>query len=152
MEVVYPRCCGLDVHQKNVTACLLTVAPTGERQKELRTFGTMTDDLLALADWLVVAGCTHVAMESTNAAARTKDTYLSAQYHRLAARRGKKRAAVGVAHMMLTIIYHILHTGRSYEELGGNFFDERDRKHIARRQIARLEQLGYHVTLERVPA
>ena len=38
MEVVYPRCCGLDVHQKNVTACLLTVTATGERQKELRTF------------------------------------------------------------------------------------------------------------------
>jgi hypothetical protein len=55
----------LDVHQKNVTACLLTVMPNGERQKELRTFETMTDDLLALADWLVVAGCTHVAMEST---------------------------------------------------------------------------------------
>jgi hypothetical protein len=65
MEVVYPCCCGLDVHQKNVTACLLTMALNGERQKELRTFGTMTDDLLALADWLVVAGCTHVAMEST---------------------------------------------------------------------------------------
>jgi len=410
MEVVYPRCCGLDVHQKNVTACLLTVTSTGERQKELRTFGTMTDDLLVLADWLVVTGCTHVAMESTgvywkpiynllegtfellvvnaqhikavpgrksdvrdaewiadllqhgllrssyipdrpqrelreltryrtalvreqarelnrlqkvleganiklgavastmagrsvramlealvagttdpvalaelaqgrlrakraalqralagrlgahqrfmlaeqlahleyleeaiahlnaevrtrlhpfevelgrldtipgvartiaevslaelgtdmarfptdrhcaswsglcpgqdesagkrrsgrtrkgspalrsaliqaaHAAARTKDTYLSAQYHRLAARRGKKRAAVAVGHTILTIIYHILRTGRSYEELGGNFFDERDREHIARRQVARLERLGYHVTLERVPA
>ena len=65
MEVVYPRCCGLDIHQKTVTACLLTVGPRGERQKELRTFETMTDDLLALADWLVTAGCTHVAMEST---------------------------------------------------------------------------------------
>ena len=65
VEVVYPRCCGLDIHQKTVTACLLTVGPRGERQKELRTFETMTDDLLALADWLVTAGCTHVAMEST---------------------------------------------------------------------------------------
>src|SRR5712691_2090845 len=63
MEVVYPRCCGLDVHQKSVTACVLTVEPSGERRKELRTFGTMTDDLLALADWLVTMGCTHVAME-----------------------------------------------------------------------------------------
>jgi transposase len=410
MEVVYPRCCGLDVHQKSVTACLLTVAPSGERQKELRTFGTMTDDLLALADWLVVAGCTHVAMESTgvywkpiynllegtfellvvnaqhikavpgrksdvrdaewiadllqhgllrgsyipdrpqrelreltryrtalvreqarelnrlqkvleganvklgavastmggqsvramlealvagttdpatladlaqgrlrakratlqralagrvgahqrfllaeqlahleyleeaidhlneelrtrlrpfeaelarldtvpgvaritaevtlaelgtdmgrfptdrhcaswsglcpgqdesagkrrsgktrkgspalrgaliqaaHAASRTKDTYLSVQYHRLSARRGKKRAAVAVAHTILTIMYHILRTGRSYEELGGNFFDERDRKRVARRQVARLERLGYRVTLEPVPA
>lgn len=65
MKVVYPRCCGLDVHQKSVTACVLTVESGGERPKELRTFGTMTDDLLALADWLVTMGCTHVAMEST---------------------------------------------------------------------------------------
>ena len=91
-------------------------------------------------------------IQAAHAAARTKDTYLSAQYHRLAARRGKKRAAVAVAHTILTIIYHILRTGRSYEELGGNFFDERDHKHIARRQIARLERLGYRVTVERVPA
>ena len=410
MEVLYPRCCGLDVHQKTVTACLLTLAPNGQRQKELRTSGTVTDDLLALADWLVVAGCTHVAMESTgvywkpiynllegtfellvvnaqhikavpgrksdvrdaewigdllqhglvrgsyiperpqrelreltryrtalvreqtrefnrlqkvleganiklasvvsvmtgrsvramlealvagttdpakladlakgqlrekrvaleqaltgrledhqrfmlteqlahlnyleetiarlgaeiknrlhpfetelalldtipgiaqtaaeivaaelgldmtrfpsdrhcaswsglcpgenqsagkrisgktrkgspalrgvliqaaHAAARSKGTYLSAQYHRLAARRGKKRAAVAVAHTILTIIYNILRTGRPYDELGGNFFDERDRERIARRQVARLERLGYRVTLAPVPA
>ncbi len=410
MEVVYPRCCGLDVHQKSVTACLLTVESGGERRKELRTFGTMTDDLLALADWLVTMGCTHVAMESTgvywkpiynllegafellvvnaqhikavpgrksdvrdaewiaellqhgllrrsyipdrpqrelrelvryrtalvreqtrefnrvqkvleganiklasvvsvmtgrsvramlealvagttdpavvaelaqgrlrqkrgdleralagrlgshqrfmlteqlahlesleegiarlsaeiktrlrpfeaelqrldtipgvaqataevvaaelgmdmtrfptdrhcaswsglcpgqdesagkrrsgrtrkgspalrgalvqaaHAAARTKDTYLSAQYHRLAARRGKKRAAVAVAHTILTIMYHILRTGSTYHELGGNFFDERDRERVARRQVTRLERLGYRVTLERLPA
>lgn len=410
MEVVYPRCCGLDVHQKSVTACVLTVEPSGKRRKELRTFGTMTDDLLALADWLVTMGCTHVAMESTgvywkpiynllegafellvvnaqhikavpgrksdvrdaewiadllqhgllrrsyipdrpqrelrelvryrtalvreqtrefnrvqkvleganiklasvvstmtgrsvramlealvagttnpaivaelaqgrlrqkrgdleralagrlgphqrfmlteqlahlesleegiarlsaeiktrlrpfetelqrldtipgvaqataevvaaelgmdmtrfptdrhcaswsglcpgqdesagkrgsgrtrkgspalrgalvqaaHAAARTKDTYLSAQYHRLAARRGKKRAAVAVAHTILTIMYHILRTGSTYHELGGNFFDERDRERVARRQVTRLERLGYRVTLERVPA
>ena len=91
-------------------------------------------------------------IQAAHAAGRSKDTYLSAQYHRLSARRGKKRAAVAVAHTILTIIYHILRTGRSYEELGGNFFDERDRDHIARRQVARLERLGYHVTLERVPA
>jgi len=48
-----------------VTACLLTIGADGTRQKEIRTFETMTDDLLALADWLVTAGCTHVAMEST---------------------------------------------------------------------------------------
>jgi transposase len=56
---------GWTCNQKNVTACVLTVEPGGERRKELRTFGTMTDDLLALADWLVCMGCTHVAMEST---------------------------------------------------------------------------------------
>ena len=64
MDVVYARCCGLDVHKRTVVACLLTPGPGGPR-KDLRTFGTMTDDLLGLADWLVSAGCTHVAMEST---------------------------------------------------------------------------------------
>ena len=91
-------------------------------------------------------------IQAAHAAARTKDTYLSAQYHRLAARRGKKRAAVAVAHTILTIVYHILRTGSTYRELGGNFFDERDREQIIRRQVSRLERLGYHVTLERVPA
>lgn len=410
MEVIYPHCCGLDVHQKSVTACVLSLTPTGQRQKELRTFDTMTDGLLALSDWLVSAGCTHVAMESTgvywkpifnllegtfhllvvnaqhikavpgrksdvrdaewiadllqhglvrgsyipdraqrelreltryrtalvreqarefnrlakvleganiklasvvstmtgqsvramlealvagttdpavmadlakgrlrskraeleralagrlrphqqfmlaeqmvhvdcleeaiarlsveiksrlqpvevelerldtipgvarntaevvaaelgldmtrfptdrhcaswsglcpgedesagkrrsgktrkgspalrsalvqaaHAAARSKNTYLSAQYHRLAARRGKKRAAVAVAHTILTIIYHMVRTRRSYQELGGNFFDERDRERIARRQVARLRRLGYEVTLTPVTA
>lgn len=60
MEVMYERCCGLDVHKKSVTACAIT--PEG---KEIRTFGTMTDDLLRMADWLKEKGCAHVAMEST---------------------------------------------------------------------------------------
>ena len=65
MDVVYARCCGLDVHKKTVVACLITPGAGGRAQKETRTFGTMTDDLLALGDWLAEAGCTHVAMEST---------------------------------------------------------------------------------------
>ena len=60
MEVVSPYVCGLDVHKKSITACILT--PTG---KEIRTFGTMTDDLLELVDWIRSFHCTHVAMEST---------------------------------------------------------------------------------------
>ena len=65
MEVLYPCCCGLDVHKKTVVACLLTTEPNGKVHKEVRTFTTMTQDLLNLADWLSAAGCTHVAMEST---------------------------------------------------------------------------------------
>jgi transposase len=65
MEVVYPRCCGLDIHKKLVVACLITPGPDGAPRKEVRSFGTMTDELLALADWLAAAGCTHAAMEST---------------------------------------------------------------------------------------
>ncbi|MGZ3676773.1 MAG: IS110 family RNA-guided transposase [Ktedonobacterales bacterium] len=65
MEVVHPRCCGIDVHKQLVVACLLCSTAEGTPSKEVRTFGTMTVDLLRLLDWLVVAGCTHVAMEST---------------------------------------------------------------------------------------
>ncbi len=65
MDVVYPRCCGLDVHKKMVVACLLIVGADGRLHKEIRTFSTMSADLLALADWLTAHGCTHVALEST---------------------------------------------------------------------------------------
>jgi transposase len=65
MDVVYERCCGLDVHKRTVVACLLTSGEQGPPQKEVRTFGTMTTDVLALAEWLAGAGCTHVAMEGT---------------------------------------------------------------------------------------
>jgi len=65
MEVLCERCCGLDVHQKSVVACLLTPDAQGRKQRETRTFGTMTAELLQLSDWLQETGCTHVAMEST---------------------------------------------------------------------------------------
>jgi len=64
MEVIYERCCGLDVHKKTVVACLR--APGGSRrQSEVRTFGTTTDELETLAEWLQRGGCTHAAIEST---------------------------------------------------------------------------------------
>ncbi len=66
MQVIHPCCCGLDIHKKFVVACLLTTAPDGQVRKEVRTFSTMTDDLLALLDWLMAQGCTHLAMESTS--------------------------------------------------------------------------------------
>ena len=65
MEMLYERCCGLDVHKRSVVACLLAPGPDGQPTKELRSFGTMTADLLALADWFAAADCTHVAMEAT---------------------------------------------------------------------------------------
>ena len=57
VEVVQERCCGLDVHQQTVVACLITPGQGGPPQKEIRTFGTMTADLLELADWLRAAAC-----------------------------------------------------------------------------------------------
>jgi len=65
MDVTYTRCAGLDVHKRTVVACCITPGEKGEKQHEIRTFGTMTADLLALSDWLTTKGVTHVAMEST---------------------------------------------------------------------------------------
>ena len=65
MDVLHQRCCGVDIHKASVVACLLVAEQGGTPRQEVRTFGTMTEDLLALVDWLVGAGCTHVAMEST---------------------------------------------------------------------------------------
>jgi len=65
MDVIYRRCCGFDVHKDSVSACVLLAEPTGRRRKELRRFGTMTCDLLALLDWLLAMRVTQVAMEST---------------------------------------------------------------------------------------
>ena len=65
MEVLHARCCGLDVHKKTVVACLLMPGLGGQPVREVRTYGTTTRELLALMDWLVANGCTHVAMEST---------------------------------------------------------------------------------------
>jgi transposase len=65
MDITYTHGAGLDVHKKTVVACCITPGPKGEKQLEIRTFATMTADLLALSDWLGTKGVTHVAMEST---------------------------------------------------------------------------------------
>jgi transposase len=65
MQAIIERCCGLDVHQETVVACLLVGAPGAQPMKEVRTFGAVTRDLEALRDWLQEAGATHVGMEST---------------------------------------------------------------------------------------
>jgi len=86
-----------------------------------------------------------------HAAARGKNTYLAAQYHRLAARRGAKRAIVAVAHSIIVIIYHLLTRQEPYSELGGNYFDERKRDSVANRLVRRLQKLGYQVALDSTP-
>ncbi len=86
-------------------------------------------------------------VQAAHAAARTRWTYLAAQYRRLAPRRGRAKAAVAVAHTILVIAYHLLTEGTVYRDLGGNYFDERDRQAVARRLIHRLHGLGHGVTL-----
>jgi transposase len=90
-------------------------------------------------------------VQAAHAAGRSKDNYLSAQYRRIAARRGKKRAAVAVARSMLVIIYHMIDRGTRYQELGGNYFDERKQETVQKQLIRRLEKLGLKVTVEPLP-
>ena len=84
-------------------------------------------------------------VETAHAAAHSKNTYLSAQYRRLAARCGAKKAAVAVGHTILIIIYYVLREREGYRELGGNYFDEQDRQAAEKRLVRRLEKLGYEV-------
>lgn len=86
-------------------------------------------------------------VEAARAAARTKNTYLSSQYHRIAARRGANRAAVAVAHSILTIVYYILKRKQPYIELGPNYYEERKREVIVKHSIKKLESLGYKITI-----
>jgi len=86
-------------------------------------------------------------VQAAHAAARTKATYLAAQYRRLAARRGRAKAAVAVAHSILIIVYHLLTEGTVSCDLGANSFDERDRQAVERRLVQRLEGLGSTVSL-----
>jgi transposase len=94
------------------------------------------------SQWLRV-GLTQAAQ----AAARRKNTYLAAQYHRLAGRRGKKRAVLAVAHSILVIAYHVIQRREPYHDLGRNYFDERQKVSIANRLTRRLEKLGYQVVI-----
>lgn len=87
-------------------------------------------------------------VQAAQAAAHTKDTYLSAQYRRLAARRGKKKAILAVAHSILVMAYHMLRRKEPYREAGANFFDQFRAEETAQRLVKRLERLGYQVALQ----
>ena len=85
--------------------------------------------------------------ESALAAVRSKDVYLAAQYQRLRARRGHKKALGAVKHSILVACWHMLSTGELYRELGGDFFRKRDPERVTKRLVAQLEALGHSVTL-----
>lgn len=94
--------------------------------------------------WLRIA-----LVEAAQAASRTKNTYLAAHYHRIRGRRGTSRAAVAVGHSILVIVWHLLSTGETYTDLGGDYFDKRHSTAARqRRLVAQLEAMGHTVTLE----
>jgi len=85
--------------------------------------------------------------EAAWAAGRTKNSYLGAQYRRLAPRRGKKRALIAVGHSLLVIFYHMLKYDVEYHDLGVDYFDKQDPERLKRYLVKRLERLGYQVDL-----
>lgn len=91
-----------------------------------------------------------ILVQAAHALARTK-TYLAAQYRRIGGRRGKKRAAVAVAHSILTIAYHLISRQEPYKDLGADYFDKQRPESVKKRLIKRLEKLGYQVNLEPHP-
>lgn len=100
-------------------------------------------------------GNTYLKTALTQAAhtvGRSKDNYLSAQYRRLASRRGKKRAAIAVAHSILVIAYHLLKNGTVYTDLGADYFERRNEHQVQKQLVKRLETLGYKVTIEPLAA
>ena len=93
-----------------------------------------------------------ILVECAQAAGHSKGGYLGAQYRRFASRKGKKRAAVVVAHSILEAAYFMIRDKVSYRELGANYFDELKREHVIRYHVKRLESLGLKVELSGLPA
>lgn len=89
-------------------------------------------------------------LATAHAVSRTK-TYLAAQYQRLTSRRGKKRAAVAVAHSILVIAYHLIQRQERYRELGANYFDQQRPEATKKCLVKRLDKLGYQVSLQPQP-
>lgn len=106
----------------------------GKRQRGTTTQGNK---------WLRTA-----LVQAAWAATRKKDSYFQAQYRRLAARRGKKRAIMAVAHSLLVVIYHMLKTGSTYRDLGGDYFDKLNKNRLVPYLVRRFKDLGFRVTLE----
>lgn len=119
------------------------MAPGNNESAGKRKSGKTTDGNKYLRSSLV---------EAAHAASRCKNTYLAAQYRRIAARRGSKRAAVAVGHTILVMIYHILTTKQPYQELGANYFDNLRKNAIVKRAVKQLESLGYKICLEEIVA
>ena len=89
-------------------------------------------------------------VQCAHTAGRMRNGYLAAQYRRMQARRGAKKAAMAVAHSILVTIWHMLSRDQTYQDLGGDYFDQRDRQALEQRLVKRLKGLGYEVELRPV--
>ena len=89
-------------------------------------------------------------IEAANAGSRKRGSYLRAKYHRLAGRRGRKRALVAVARTILQSTYYMISRGTPYQDLGENYYDQRNPEKLAHRLVKRIEKLGFKVVGSRV--
>jgi hypothetical protein len=176
MDTLFVKVAGLDVHLKVIQVAVRCRQESGKLFKQVRSFGTMTRDLRALADYLQALGVAswcgmcpgneesggrrlrsrtrkgnrwlrRALVEAAWGASRVKNSYLRAQFRRLAPRRGNNRALVAVAHSLLVIIYHVLKYNVEYRDLGPDYFDRLEPERLRRYLVKRLESLGYDVTL-----
>ena len=115
------------------------LAPGNHESAGKRKSGKTTKGNQKLRSYLV---------EAARATSRSKNTYLSSMYHRIAARRGANRTAVALAHPILAIVYHLLKEKKEYHELGPNYYEERRHTQVSKQAIRKLESLGYKVTIE----
>jgi hypothetical protein len=143
VELLVARCAGLDVAKDEVVACIRVTDGASGRRQAVRTFSTFTNGLRWLGEVLV---------ECAWAAARSRDSYLSAHFWRLALRIGKKTAAVAVGHSMLVIAWHLLTDDCDYQDLGGDYLVRHDADRARQRAVAQLQALGYQVTLQPLAA
>jgi transposase len=113
------------------------VAPGNNESAGKRYSGTVRK-----GDWALKV----TLVQAAHAASHTRNTYLSAQYHRLAGKRGKKRAILAVAHSILVIAYHLIQRNEPYRDLGSNYFDKQRPEATAQRLLKRLQRLGFDVS------
>ncbi len=133
---------GTDMHRFPSSAQLASwagMSPGNNESAGKRKTGKTTKGNKSLRATLVLAA---------RAAASSKNTYLSAQYRRIAARRGGNRAAVAVGHSILVMAYHMLKRKETYKDLGADYFDLRKKDSVIKSSIKRLESLGLKVTVE----
>lgn len=163
--------------QAALAARLDGIPGIGQRGAEviLAEIGTVVDRFPSadhLTAWAGLAPATHISggkqrqtstrkgdrflrsllVEAAMTAGRSATTALGARYRRLAARRGKKKAAVAVARQLLVIIYHLIKDGTAYQEHGAAYLDERTKARTRDRLVERLRILGYHAALTPLPA
>ncbi len=168
MEVLYKRCCGIDIHKNMMVACVFTSVS----KKEIRQFSTMTEDILLLVSWLKETGCEMAAMESTGS--YWKPVYnifeeeqisiivVNAQHIKggpgcktdvkdaewIAARRGGKRGLIAIAHTMLIPIYHMLKEKVPFCDLGADYYSVINQEKIIKRNLRSLKRLGVDVMIQ----